>query len=188
MGPPVRRSAELVERRIGFRGRLLRLESDRVREPLPDGGLGPVVGREVVRHPGAVAVVALTGEGQVVLVRQFRYAAGRVLLEIPAGTREPGESAAACARRELEEETGFRPASVRPLASCFTAPGFCDERIHLFCAEDLTPGAPHPDPGEEVETVLLPVAECRSRLLAGGFEDSKTLVGLSLVLLAKADA
>ena len=185
MEAPVRRSAELLERRTGFRGRLLRVETDRVREPLCRGGFGPVVGREVVRHPGAVAVVAVTGGNRVVLVRQFRYAAGRALLEIPAGTLEPGESPASCARRELAEETGYRAASLRKVARFFTAPGFCDEVIHLFRADGLVPGVPHPDVGEDVETLLLPAAECRRRLRTGAFRDAKTIVGLSLGLRAE---
>ena len=177
-------SPDLLGRQIRFRGRLLRLEVDRVREPRPEGGFGPLSQREVVRHPGAVAVVARTAADEIVLVRQYRYAAGRTLLEIPAGTREPGEEPGATAARELAEETGYRAGEWRPLGSFFTAPGFCDEVIHLFLAEGLTPGAPDPDPGESVETVLLPAAECR-RLLAGEedadgrrIEDAKTLAAL----------
>lgn len=181
---------DLLGRQTRFRGRLLRLEVDRVREPRPEGGFGPLSRREVVRHPGAVAVVARTAANEIVLVRQYRYAAGRTLLEIPAGTREPGEEPGATAVRELAEETGYRAGEWRPLGSFFTAPGFCDEVIHLFLAEGLTPGAPAPDPGESVEPVLLPAAECR-RLLAGEedaagrrIEDAKTLAALGRFFLS----
>ena len=178
-------------RQVRFRGRLLRLEVDRVREPLPGGGFGPLSRREVVRHPGAVAVVARTAADEIVLVRQYRYAAGRTLLEIPAGTREPGEEPDATAVRELAEETGYRAASWRPLGSFFTAPGFCDEVIHLFLAEGLTPGAANPDPGEFVEPVPVSSSECR-RLLAGEdgedgrrIEDAKTLAALGRFFLSE---
>ncbi len=196
MGTRKRYGVATVERRVAFEGRLLRVEANRVREPMlaadpqanGDASPGPVVSREVVRHPGVAAVVALTPEREVVLVRQFRYAADRVLLEIPAGTLAPDEAPEACAQRELAEETGYRAAGLQPLGSFFTAPGFCDEVIHLYRADDLTPGVPHPDEGEEVEAVLVPIEECRRRLLAGSFEDAKTQVGLALVLLGEAAA
>lgn len=181
-------------RQTRFRGRLLRLEVDRVREPLPGGGFGPLSRREVVRHPGAVAVVARTDDDEFVLVRQYRYAAGRTLLEVPAGTREPGEEPGATAVRELAEETGYRAARWRPLGSFFTAPGFCDEVIHLFLAEGLTPGAPSPDPGEAVEPVLVSSSECR-KMLAGRdgkdgrrIEDAKTLAALGRFLLSEPES
>lgn len=175
--------ARLIARDVPFSGRLLRVERDRAREPRGQDGYGPVVHREVVRHPGAVAIVAITPERQLVLVRQYRYAAGRFLLEIPAGTLEPGETPEATARRELREETGYTADRLRPLGSFFSAPGFCDEVIHLFRADGLTPGEPDPDFGEAIQLVELPVEEARRRLLAGGFEDAKTLVALGRYFL-----
>ena len=179
-------SARLIDRSVPFSGRLLRVELDQAQEPVGPTEHGPVVRREVVRHPGAVAIVAVTPEREFVMVRQYRYAAGRFLLEIPAGTREPGEKPEDTARRELREETGYTAASLRPLGSFFSAPGFCDEVIHLFHADGLTPGEQDTDFGEEIEIVALPVEEGRRRLGAGGFEDAKTLVGLGLFFLEEA--
>ena len=159
------------------------MELDRAREPLEGGDYGPVVRREVVRHPGAVAIVAVTPEARLVMVRQYRYAAGRFLLEIPAGTLEPGENPEDTARRELREETGYSAKTLRPLGSFFSAPGFCDEVIHLFRAEGLTPGEQDTDFGEDIALVEMPLEEGRRRLAAGGFEDAKTLVGLGLFFL-----
>ncbi|MDE2880912.1 MAG: NUDIX hydrolase [Acidobacteriota bacterium] len=176
-------SAQLIDRSVPFSGRLLRVELDRAKEPAGPDKYGPEVRREVVRHPGAVAIVAVTPERRLVMVRQYRYAAGRFLLEIPAGTLEPGEHPEDTARRELREETGYSARTLRPLGSFFSAPGFCDEVIHLFRAEGLTPGEQDTDFGEDIDLVEIPVAEGRRRLAAGGFEDAKTLAGLGLFFL-----
>lgn len=176
-------AARVVARSVPFAGRLLRVELDQAREPVGPGEYGPTVRREVVRHPGAVAVIAVTPERRLVLVRQYRYAAGRPLLEIPAGTLEPGETPEDTARRELREETGYTAENLRPLGSFYSAPGFCDEVIHLFLADGLTPGEPDTDFGEEIHLVELPVEEARRKLLTGGFEDAKTLVALGRYFL-----
>ena len=176
-------SAQLIDRSVPFSGRLLRVELDRAKEPAGPDEYGPEVRREVVRHPGAVAIVAVTPDQRLVMVRQYRYAAGRFLLEIPAGTLEPGEDPEDTARRELREETGYSAKNLRPLGSFFSAPGFCDEVIHLFRAEGLTPGEQDTDFGEDIDLVEIPVDEGRRRLAAGGFEDAKTLAGLGLFFL-----
>jgi ADP-ribose pyrophosphatase len=181
--PSVSPSAQLIDRSVPFSGRLLRLELDRAREPVGPNDYGPVVSREVVRHPGAVAIVAVTPERRLVMVRQYRYAAGRFLLEIPAGTLEPGEDPEETARRELREETGYTAETLHSIGSFFSAPGFCDEVIHLFQAEGLTPGEQDTDFGEEIDLVEIPVEEGRRQLVKGGFEDAKTLAGLSLFFL-----
>ena len=178
--PPTALSPRLIDRSVPFSGRLLRVELDRAQEPVGPHEYGPVVRREVVRHPGAVAVVAMTPDRKLVLVRQYRYAARRFLLEIPAGTREPGEDPEDTARRELREETGYSARTLRRLGSFFSAPGFCDEVIHLFLADGLAPGDQDPDFGEEIAVVELSVEEARRRLAAGGFEDAKTLAALGL--------
>lgn len=176
-------SAQLLDRTVPFSGRLLRVEVDRAQEPVGPNEYGPVVRREVLRHPGAVAIVAVNSKQELVLVRQYRYAAGRFLLEIPAGTLEPGEDPEDTARRELREETGYTAERLRSLGSFFSAPGFCDEVIHLFQAEGLTSGEQDTDFGENIELVEIAVDEGRRQLLAGAFEDAKTLAGLSLFFL-----
>jgi len=136
--------------------------------------------REIVEHPGAVAVVAVDGEGSVSLVRQLREPARKRLLELPAGTAEPGEEPLETARRELEEECGLTGGEWRELAAFWTTPGFCRERMNLFAAEGVVRGEAAPDADEELELVRWPVAEIGERL--GEIEDAKTLAGLLLYL------
>jgi ADP-ribose pyrophosphatase len=136
--------------------------------------------RELVEHPGSVAVVAVDGEGRVVLVRQFREAARRELLELPAGGLEPGERPLETARRELREETGLQDGVWRELGAFYTTPGFCRERMHLFLAEQVEEGDPQPMGDERVEVVRLPVDELERRL--GELEDAKTIAGVLLYL------
>ena len=137
--------------------------------------------REIVEHPGAVAIVAVDRERRVTLVRQLREAARRRLLELPAGTIDPGEEPLATARRELEEETGLGGGEWNEAASFWTTPGFCRERLTVFVAEGVeqrTP--PSPDDDEQIELVRWDVAEIPRRL--GEIEDAKTLAGLLLYL------
>ena len=136
--------------------------------------------REIVRHPGSVAVVAVDRGGFVVLVRQFREPARGSLLELPAGTLEQGEDALACAQRELAEETGMTGGRWRELAACWTSPGFLNERMHLFAADELEPGEPSHDDDEQIELVRIPVASLDDRLAE--IEDTKTPAGLLLYL------
>ncbi len=169
----------------GFDGAHLHLRVDRVR--LPSGRESV---REVVEHPGAVAVVALTTDGEVLLIRQFHHAIGRALLGIPAGTREPGEDAMATARRELVEETGYEAAGeLRELAAYFTSPGFTDERMTIFLARDCRPVAEVADPDESILLRRVPLAEIPVlvRPGAGQVEEGKTLVGLLTLLRVLAE-
>jgi ADP-ribose pyrophosphatase len=136
--------------------------------------------REVVEHPGAVAIVAVDRDGCVTLVRQLRAATRGELLELPAGTLKPGESPFETARRELAEETGFHGDEWREAAAFWTTPGFCRERMVLFFAEGVDAGEPQPDEDESFELVRWPVAEIAQRL--GELEDAKTLAGLLLYL------
>lgn len=132
----------------------------------------------IVRHPGAVGVVALQPDGQVLLVRQYRHAVGKELLEIPAGRLEHGEDPRRAALRELEEETGYRARALEPLGSFYPAPGFCSEELHLFLARDLEWAGPERaahDADEELATVQLPLREALERCSV----DAKSWIGLS---------
>jgi ADP-ribose diphosphatase len=136
--------------------------------------------REIVEHPGAVAIVAIDREGMLTLVRQRREAVRMELLELPAGTLEPNEEPLNCARRELEEETGLTGGTWREAATFYTTPGFCRERMHLFFAEGLERGDASPESDEELEVVRWAreaIAEHVSEI-----EDAKTLAGLLLYL------
>ena len=136
--------------------------------------------REIVEHPGAVAIVAVDEEGYVALVRQLREATRDRLLELPAGTAEPGEAPLETAKRELREECGLTGGEWRELAAFWTTPGFCRERMHLFAAEGVTRGESAPEEDEELELVRWRVTEIRERLHE--IEDAKTLAGLLLYL------
>jgi ADP-ribose pyrophosphatase len=136
--------------------------------------------REIVEHPGAVAVVAVDDEGYVTLVRQLREPARKRLLELPAGTAEPGEAPLETARRELQEECGLTGGEWRKAATFWTTPGFCRERMHMFVAEGVERGEAFPAADEELELVRWRVAEISERL--GEVEDAKTLAGLLLFL------
>jgi ADP-ribose pyrophosphatase len=137
--------------------------------------------REIVEHPGAVAIVAVDAADNVTLVRQFREAARTELVELPAGTIDEGEDPLATAKRELEEEAGLRGGEWNEVAAFWSTPGFCNERLTVFIAEGVEPGgSQHLDEGENVELVRWPVADLAARL--GDVEDAKTLVGLLLYL------
>lgn len=134
--------------------------------------------REVVRHPGAVVVVPVDGEGNVYLVRQFRYPYGKAILEVPAGKLEPGEEPFPAAKRELSEEIGAEAAEWTELGQFLPTPGFCDEVQHVYLARGLTFGATHPDEDEFLETVKLPLGEAVAMAVDGRLEDSKTVAAL----------
>jgi ADP-ribose diphosphatase len=141
--------------------------------------------REIVEHPGAVAIVAVDDDGFVTLVRQLREPARKRLLELPAGTAEPGEEPLETAQRELREECGLTGGDWRELAAFWTTPGFCRERMHLFAAEGVELGEASPADDEELELVRWPVTEIAARLHE--IEDAKTLAGLLLYLGAGRD-
>ena len=136
--------------------------------------------REIIEHPGSVAIVAVDREERVTLVRQPREPARKKLLELPAGTLEEGGDPLATARRELEEETGQSGGEWRELAAFYTTPGFCRERMYLFVAEGVDSGEARQEADEEIELVAVPVAELRA--LVRELEDAKTIAGLLLYL------
>ena len=157
---------------VAWTGRIFNV--DRLRVKLPDGRMAI---RDVVRHPGAVAVVALTEEGQICLVRQYRTALGRVTVEIPAGKLAPGEDPLACAERELKEETGFTAQKMAYLTTIATSAGFADELIHIYMATGLKLAESSPDADEFINVDLVDVGELVDAVLDGRIEDAKTVVG-----------
>lgn len=169
--------AHLIEQRTGrqelLKGRFLHVVRDTVR--LPDGGEAT---REFVLHPGAVAVVPLLDDGRLVLVRQYRYPVAKVLLEWPAGKRDPGESTLACAMRELQEETGYTACEWAYGGEIHNAAAYSSESIWIWFARGLVAGPPRLDHGEFVETVTLTEAELAAIDLHDGLPDVKTLIGL----------
>ncbi|MFC4767238.1 NUDIX domain-containing protein [Effusibacillus consociatus] len=156
-----------------FEGKIISLQIDTV--TLPNGKQAT---REIVRHPGAVAILAITNENRVILVRQFRKACGRSLVEIPAGKLEPGEDPAECAKRELLEETGYRAENWRHLHSMFTSPGFADELIHLYVATGLTMGEQQLDADEFLDLMKADRAEVERLLATDEIADAKTITAL----------
>jgi ADP-ribose pyrophosphatase len=158
-------------------GKLIAVDVDQVIEP---GATSPAR-REVVRHPGAAAVVPCTIGGGVILVRQYRYAPDSFLWEIPAGILEKGEDPLQAAQRELAEETGYRAGEIAPLATLHSSPGFSDEVIQLFRAERLIPGTATPDPEERLETKEFNILDALDMISEGVITDSKTVCGLLLV-------
>jgi ADP-ribose pyrophosphatase len=167
--PPER----VIDSRTIYEGRIVRFRVDTV--ALPDGS---TTVREVIGTPGAVVVVPLTDDGQVRMVRQYRSAIGEFLLELPAGTLEPGEAPEQAAPRELAEETGDRAARWLWLSGFFTVPGVCDEYIHLYLATDLTPGQTNQDADEFIEVVTIPLDEALVMVKKGEIRDAKTIIGL----------
>lgn len=135
---------------------------------------------EIVRHPGGAAILPLLADGRVVLVRQFRPAIGDMLLEIPAGRLEKGETPEKCAARELVEEVGYRAGRLERMGEMLTAVGFSDERLHLYLARDLTPTERAPEEDEYIEPTLMPVEEAIAMVAAGKIVDGKTQLALLL--------
>ena len=137
--------------------------------------------RELVQHPGAAAIVPMLSPREVVLIKQFRYCVKKSLWEIPAGTVEAGETAMACAERELTEETGYRAGRMRHLGSFFTTPGFCNEIVHLFYATDLKPSRANLDKDEQLEVHTVALEDALHMIESGEIADAKTIVGLMRV-------
>lgn len=164
---------ETLNSREIFQGRIIKVRVDTVK--LPDGGSST---REIVEHAPAVAIVALDDEQNIKLVRQFRKPVEKMLLEIPAGIMEPGEEPLASARRELEEETGFRADRWEKILTYYSAPGFSDEALHVFLARDLSRGTASPDEDEFLQVVELPLEKAYSHIFDGQIVDGKSIIGI----------
>lgn len=166
--------AVVLSRRPVHQGRVLDIGVERVRLPS-----GVETDLEMIRHPGASAIVPLTAKGEILLVHQFRHAADGMLWEVPAGTLAPGEEPIACAHRELEEEAGVRAAEMIDLGYILPAPGYTDERIHLFLARGLAPAAQNLDTDEVITDVrAVPVAEVLRQIASSELIDAKSVVAI----------
>ncbi len=164
-----------------YDGKLVKVDVDTVRTPA-----GSEFDLEIVRHPGAAAVVPLLSEPDspdpsVLLIQQYRYATSGTIWEVPAGVLEPGEDPAACARRELTEETGAKAETVEHLTTVYTTPGFTDERIHLFLATGLTQGEPNREGDEFIKVKPVSLATALEMIRDGEIADAKSIVALLYV-------
>jgi ADP-ribose pyrophosphatase len=171
---------QLASKRI-HAGRVIDLNADTVR--FPDGSTGEL---EIVRHPGAAAVVPFASDPfgadpTILLIQQYRYATNGSLIEIPAGRLNPGEDPQACAERELREEVGVTAGRLERLTTIWTTPGFTDERIHLFWASELTAGQHAREPDEFIEVTPRPLSEVLTLIRTGVINDSKTALALLFV-------
>lgn len=133
---------------------------------------------EVVLHPGAAVVLPILADGRIVMIRNRRIAVGRTLLELPAGTLDPGESPLRCARRELEEETGYAAARMKRMVSFFSSPGISSEMMHVFLATGLRPGRARPEATEELSVVQKTRTQALAAVRAGRIRDAKSMIGL----------
>lgn len=166
----------VVSSREIYQGKIIRLKVNEVR--LPNGKLAT---REIVEHPGAVVMAAVDRFDRVAMVRQFRSAIGRELLELPAGTREPGEGPLDCAQRELAEEVGLRALSWVPLAEFYSAPGFCTEKLSLYLATDLDTAVGQPDEDESIQREWISLKAAPELIATAQIQDAKSIAGLLMV-------
>lgn len=167
--------AEVLSRRRVFEGRLLKVDEEEIRLPR---GKSAVL--ETIRHPGAAAVVPFVDQETVLLIRQYRHAAGGFIVEVPAGKLDQGEGPEPCALREIEEETGYRAGRLIPLGSILTTPGFTDEVIWLYEAHDLRAGKQNLGPDEVLELLPTGLAEAVGWIGTGKIRDGKTVAALLL--------
>ena len=175
--------ARVRSRRELYRGPWFQVFRDHLTEPPLPGGRRTkrqVVLREYVRHAGSVVVLPVLDDGRVVLVRQYRHAVGAFLWELVAGHLDPGEKPLAAARRELTEETGYRARRLEKLAEFYSSPGIFSEKMFLYRATGLRPGAPRPEDDEALEVRAFRPAEWRRLIASGRLPDAKTLLGLLL--------
>ncbi len=175
-------SEPTLESRVIFQGRIMTVRVDRVR--LPNGR---VTTREIAEHGNSVCVVPLDGQGNVVLVRQYRKAVEGVLLEVPAGGIDHGEVSEATVLRELQEETGFTAAKLRRLASFWVSPGWCTEFMHAYLATGLAPSRLAADDDENITVEHVPLASIPELIASGEIQDAKSIAALLLALRALGD-
>lgn len=175
MPKTIRLPYRVVESNVIYEGHIIRLVKDRF---ILDIAKDKLVTRELVQHPGAVVIVPMVDKKNILLLRQFRYAAKGDLWEIPAGTIEKGEKPLICAKREIEEETGFRAKSWKFLTEFFPAPGISDERMWLYQASNLVPGKKDLDHDEFIEHETVSLSRAVKMIKKGEIKDAKSIVGI----------
>ena len=173
---------EVVWSNYGYEGKLINVRLDTIR--LNEGRQRE---REIVEHPGAVAIVPVLNDGRIVLVRQHRPAVGKSLLELPAGTVEPDEDTAVTAARELAEETGYRASGLRELLRFYVSPGWCNEELVVYVATGLTAGEPDTEDDEEIDVEAVEVSRVPQLIREGEIGDAKTMVGIGMYSGLKLD-
>ncbi|MGD1212531.1 MAG: NUDIX hydrolase [Candidatus Acidiferrales bacterium] len=167
------RRAKVVSSELLYQGRVFALKRERVIEPS-----GLTVTREIVAHPGSVVVLPVLPDGRIVLIRQYRHAAGQYLWELVAGHKDPGESFVAGAHRELEEETGYAARQVRKLLEVFPSPGLLGEKMVIFLAKGLTKGKARPEDDEKITQRVFTLTEAERWIHGGRIRDSKSVAGI----------
>ncbi len=177
----MRQEYRLKQHDLVYRGHIVNLIVDHITTA---AGIETV--REVFQHPGGAAVVPLLPNGDVLLVRQYRYPIQQDLLELPAGKIDPGETPESTAVRELTEEVGYTPGELLKLGEFYTTPGFCTEKLHLFLARDLKPANEPGDADEEIQVERFSLAEVKDLLNSGRITDAKTIIGIQSLLLENA--
>jgi ADP-ribose pyrophosphatase len=181
------KKAKLVSSKLAYKGKVFNVYTDTVIEP---GGHRNT--RDVVRHHGSVVILAVDestnpADPEIIFERQYRHAAGQILIELPAGSRDPGEPPLTAAKREMIEETGYRAKRWTKLVDYFASPGFLGESMQIFLARDLTAGASALEADEHLEVFRMKLSEIMKLITAGKIQDGKTLIGVSLYAAARSE-
>ena len=166
-----------IQTEVIYKGRLLELRKDIVSTTSGESS------REVIHHPGASVIIPLTSKNTIIFVKQFRYAINNFLIELPAGLIEENESHQLTAQRELREETGYRAKTLKNIGKLWTAPGFCDEIIHVYLAKRLTYDPLPRDLDEDIETIELQLTQANKKIIEGNISDGKTIAALNIFSL-----
>jgi ADP-ribose pyrophosphatase len=172
-GMPKRKRAKVLRSKVVFQGRVFGVRRETVIEPS-----GVKATREIVTHPGSVVVLPVFPDGRILMIRQYRHAAGQYLWELVAGSKDPGESFEQGARRELHEETGYTARRMRKLLDLFPTPGFVSENMVIFLAEGLKLGKAHPEADEKIELRIFSLSEIENWMRSGKIRDAKSVAGI----------